>query len=617
MRIAGTWCCAPLFAVLLCGGCVNDVPVQPEAVNLSWDRVAFPGQHRTGCLAIDPDGRIFLGAYDYERDVTIEIGVAYVSSDNGESWERRVLGTQTARHLATDSEGRVFAAPWSELLRSVDHGDTWKSLKRLHDQYIVSLVIDAGDNIYLPTEEHGIYFSGNHGDSLTQIGQGIVAAGELRSLAVDSKGCLFAVAGYKLFESCDRGASWTEAPNVPWGDYINQVAIDRGDRIFAAHGETLYRSTDGGESWTALDPPGNYSVDRIAIDKQDRLYCLIGFRAYVSSDGGDSWSLMAALWSSQIEHLASNPGGDVFLLGDWGLSRSIDNGASWEMLGFTEFEPVDIAIGGDGTHYVAMECGGIYRSIGDPGNWELYVKGLPDVRINSLVGAGDSTLIACTRNGVYISPEDGAAWSLAWLEGINIKQMLLLPADSAAAITNAGVILFAGGGGAWNDIGLKGYEIKALARTGDGRLFAGANFGGVFRYTGTGILWDQMNEGLGDLRVNALAVASGGAVLAGTNTGIFVSSNGGASWSRFSNEQIAVTTMLVVGEDIMIGSTSGVFWTRIGWGALVPQNDGLSRSDRSDVRSIEADSGGRLFLWTGNDFFRSSLSTKDLVPAGR
>lgn len=481
MRIVCKLGCAPLLAVLLLGGCVNDVPVQPDAVNLHWDRVPFPGQHRTGCIATDSDGRIFLGVYDYEREVALDVGTVYVSSDNGESWTRRAVDIQTLRGFAVDSEGRVYAASWDRLSRSADHGDSWVSLKRLRGQAILSVVIDAGDNIYLPTEEHGIYFSDNHGDSLKQIGQGIVAAGELYSFAVNSSGCLFAIAGDNLYRSCDRGASWIEAPNVPWDNLMfEEVAIDAEDRVFVIHGEVIYRSTDGGETWTALDPPENYYVRHISIDRQDRLYCLFAGKAYVSSDGGDSWRLMADFWSSQIEHVASNPAGDVFFTADWGLSRSVDGGASWEMLGFTEYGPTDIAIGGDGTHYVAMECGGIYRSSGNLDSWKLFNKGFSDVRLNCLVGTRDSILLAGTWNGVYISPEDQAAWSLAWLEGLSVRKIMLLPGDSVVAYADMAIHLSADGGATWSNLGLNDYQIRALMQTADGRLYAAANFGESF-----------------------------------------------------------------------------------------------------------------------------------------
>jgi photosystem II stability/assembly factor-like uncharacterized protein len=593
---------------------VNDVTVPPEGTNLLWKGVGIPGRQRIDCIAVDPDERIFLGVYDYNWDFGHTVSAVHISTDNGETWVKKQVGPFEIVNLAIDSEGRIFAESYDRIMRSRDHGETWEVLSfRLNSQGSLRLVVASGDNLYLRTSYSGIYFSDDHGDSWTQIGDGIRGAGELTSLAVNSKGCLFAIAGRTLHKSCDRGASWTEPPGVPEGSLRWQVAIDSLDRIFVNARFSFYRSTDDGETWTVLRPMQE-PANAISIDGQDRLFSLGQSSVYVSDDGGDNWALLLSLWN-QPRQVASYAAGDIFVIGKWGMSRTLDGGANWEMLGFSEYQLADMAIERNGVCYLGLACGGIYRSIDSLKSWGRFNKGLPDVELTCLASANDSVLIAGTRNGIYISPKDRPAWSLAGVPLHGVQKVFPLSGDSVAAFTNS-LFVSADGGNTWNDIGLEGYVVRALVRTDDGSLLAGANFGGVFRYTGEGILWDQMNVGLGDLRVNALAVTGSGDVLAGTDKGVFISSDDGVSWRGFSTAQIPVASVLVVGEDIFFVTGTGILWTRTGGSALSPQNEGLQGPDLSTIISIAADPDDYLFLFTPRNVYRSSQSTKELTPAG-
>jgi photosystem II stability/assembly factor-like uncharacterized protein len=617
MRIVGICGTAALLASLLLGGCVNDVAVQPEGTNLLWRLVQYPHRNQINCIAIDPEGRIFLGAYDLEPNITFAEYALYISSDNGETWTKMHFGPLEIASLAIDSEGRIFAAGfYKRIMRSLNHGASWETLTdTLRTSYPRRLVIDASDNLYLPTDTSGIYFSSDHGDSWTQIGEGIRAAGTLISLDVNSRGCLFAIAGGNLYRSCDHGESWTQMTNVPWTVLYRQVAIDSKDRIFINDRYSLYRSTDDGETWTATSVPPDRPVYKISIDGRDRFYALCYFSVFVSNDGGDSWAAVMSISWNQVDFIAVNGAGDIFVAGSWGLSRSIDGGASWEMLGFSYYEPIAIAIDGSGFFYIGLECGGVYRSTGDLASWERFNGGLPAVWLYCFASANDSTIVAGTSDGLYVSPTNRPAWSRAGLAGRRIEGVFPFPGDSIVVFSND-IILSTDGGTSWSQLGLDDYEMRGLVKTGDGSLLAGASFGGVFRYTGEGILWDQMNDGLGDLHVNALAVTGGGDVLAGTDAGVFISSNGGASWRRFSKERIQITAVLVVGEDIFFGTEEGVLWTRTDGSALSHQNDGIPSSDLGAIISIAADPDKYLYLFTASGTFKSEQSTKELSPAG-
>jgi uncharacterized protein (TIGR03437 family) len=109
-------------------------------------------------------------------------------------------------------------------------------------------------------------------------------------------------------------------------------------------------------------------------------------------------------------------------------------------------------------------------------------------------------------------------------------------------------------------------------------LYAGALGGGVFRSTDNGRSWIELNDGLGDTFVHALA-ANGTTLLAGTeNAGVFRSTDRGVTW-RPSNQGIEheyVQSLAVIGTTILAGTRGdGVFRSTDGGVSWRPSSQGL------------------------------------------
>jgi photosystem II stability/assembly factor-like uncharacterized protein len=89
----------------------------------------------------------------------------------------------------------------------------------------------------------------------------------------------------------------------------------------------------------------------------------------------------------------------------------------------------------------------------------------------------------------------------------------------------------------WISTGPTGAVVQAIAAdpTSDGVVYAGTRNGGVFKSDPFGApTWHAVNDGLGDLNVRSIAALPGVVrlVLAGTDTGLFRSTNGGDSWEE-------------------------------------------------------------------------------------
>lgn len=82
-------------------------------------------------------------------------------------------------------------------------------------------------------------------------------------------------------------------------------------------------------------------------------------------------------------------------------------------------------------------------------------------------------------------------------------------------------------------VGLKSGKVTAIAHTGV-RLYAATADSGIFilnGYVGSDRYWNKVNTGLINLHVTSLVAINATTLMAGTTTGIFISTNSGASWS--------------------------------------------------------------------------------------
>lgn len=163
------------------------------------------------------------------------------------------------------------------------------------------------------------------------------------------------------------------------------------------------------------------------------------------------------------------------------------------------------------------------------------------------IGLGASRLHVSTDTGVFRSLDSGATW-LPANDGLPLLGARSLPLVASFVVDplNPSVVYAAGGegvfkstddGASWRSVseGLNGQEIAALAvdPRAPSTIYAGStNYpGGVFKSTNGGEIWFQLNTASTDAFSIAIdPTAPNRVYLAGTG-GVFLSTDGGSSWS--------------------------------------------------------------------------------------
>ncbi len=171
--------------------------------------------------------------------------------------------------------------------------------------------------------------------------------------------------------------------------------------------------------------------------------------------------------------------------------------------------------------------------------------------------AEDGICYAATSGGLYRSADGGSAWELLRISEETGTQpgaqlaataVALSPDRSVFAAVKGGILRSSDGGDTWFAAKFPAppplFTSLAISPNfaQDGLMLAGSMEDGLFSSTNRGVNWQPWNFGLFDLSLLCLAASPNlhvdETIFAGTETGLYVSGNGGRAWreSRFPSD---------------------------------------------------------------------------------
>jgi photosystem II stability/assembly factor-like uncharacterized protein len=421
--------------------------------------------------------------------------------------------------------------------------------------FISSIAIDPiHPNILyagVDSKNGGIWKSNDSGTNWKRSDEGILSPSMsfyygITTLVIDSKTPSTLYAGIDqsgIFRSIDSGGHWEPIHNEVSGTRVKAMAVDpaTSGTVFVGTLSGILKTIDGGNNWEiVLESDGSISdfISSITVDPTKTSIVYAGTTSvqggeksgiYKSIDGGNQWTFSnTGLENTDIQAIVIDP-----------IQPTTLYAATIQMCG---------CAGG-----ISENEGGIYRTIDGGLSWSRMIKGLFDVRSNSLAidPLNHSTLYAGTFHGAYISTNGGNYWTEIPIEArqTNVQVFIIDPVDPSNIImgTLSGVYKSTNSGISWieSNNGLSGAYIQALAvdPKRPTRLIASVWGKGLYESTDSGNEWNELFGGSIPLRfINYLAVdwSNPEILYAGSDYyGIFKSIDGGVSWRElkpdFSN----------------------------------------------------------------------------------
>jgi photosystem II stability/assembly factor-like uncharacterized protein len=526
-------------------------------------------------LVIDPNNPRILYAG------IISAGV-YKTTDGGENWQikKEAVNPYSSKIIMdqTDSSHLYFYTQGGAIRQSNDGGESWTETNSSNFSFdIVSLVLH-------PTDPQTLLAGGNDGGIYISFDEG---------------------ATWTLLYETKKPTNWPTVPEL-------KVDTSSGDFILVNSPESpdasnVYNSSDEGKTWV-LRPRINCKTLTIHPDKKTIFCGATDGTVYKSTDVAQTWSLLAVLPIGQVRVITVSPHDpNVLRAGGAGLFISFDGGQNWEeQSNGLGREIIELGIDPmDNTKFYGVageKAPGnsefIYRSLDQGLNWKFRKKNCKLVfgtdgnlvcyhlentkpaesyiETDSLGGCGrrgfaavnpyrqNEFYLAGRENckGIKLSVNSGISWN-----DTNVSQELseakfFFATDQktiyATSINGSSPprIYRSVDGANWETCG----EISSISSAASRFAIDPNNSAVVYLATrGDGVYtsqdgcksWQTSKAGLDNMFINAVATDTRGLniVYAGTDSGAYISTDGGETWNQINDGLLGATVVYSIAAD--------------------------------------------------------------------
>jgi len=528
-----------------------------EAASDAWYSVGPEGGTVTELL-FDPD----TASHVYAAG---EFRTLFESVDGGLSWTLRGgleagdANSTLESLVAVPRIPGVLYAFTDSVLRSEDAGTTWRVVGLRGgvpdgSPYELAVSPSPGLTLYLAAGTRGVFRSYDGGSSWQDGRDGLEefpASGSSSALyypaitlSPDPRRPATLLVGTSrggVFRSEDDGRHWMPARTGMESRDVSRLARHpRVPTTLYAVAEWLYRSDDDGERWwNAGEMCGRWRPP-LALDPFDprTIYCGASNELRKSSEAGANWQTILTSSRNEIRAVAVSPLAPRLVLAsidNEGLYQSSDGGLKWNTanrgLTATSVLSLRVAEGSPDTLYVSLLDRSVATSTDGGASWRVVwpAAGVPSEWVEAIgVASRDSTHVVIASGGrVFASSDGGASWHPASFEPSAPEgpfayefQWAMQDANLVYALTSKGVYRSDDGGGNWvaANAGLCNPEVPPS----------------VFDPNSCREMVNLAVDPFNGDRVYAVH----------SERGVFVTADGGASWSHLSGELAGYATIV-------------------------------------------------------------------------
>jgi photosystem II stability/assembly factor-like uncharacterized protein len=444
--------------------------------------------------------------------------------------------------------------------------------------------------------------------------------GPVLSLVMDRSGRFFAGTETKgVFLSTDQGESWQQSGLT--SNRINALAVDSLGAIVAATSNNLYRSTDAGVQWKSILVPGMSPLpNALTVSPEGWIMLCSQSTLHWSNNSGTNWTIWG-MSSIDVRAIACTPAGTWIVAAGDNLLRSTNKGSSWTKSD-SSFTGTSLYLSPSGRFYAGSDMEGIYSSTDDGVTWARVASGNGHT-VKAITGMANDELFAALSpldpsisGGIIRSTDNGATWGSWGLRHLSAYTMIPDGRSGIMVGTYYGLFHSPAADSVWDEInnGLTNVTVKVLKTPSSAEVLAGTNIG-MFYSSDHGARWVNAVPGLVPGDVNAVATHKFGRLFFSTMLfsplgGVYRSEDNGAHWSQVSDTTItgmyeSIPGLLIAPDDhLYVGTSGGRVFRSSDLGDTWVRVD--SAKSCGTIKALVADSTGRIFVGSGKGVFRST-----------
>ncbi len=595
-----------------------------------WVQTNGPNQGTVSSLGVDGQNLV----------AGSSAGGIFFSTNNGMNW-KEAFGSRSFEATAIATAGTNIFAAGGGVLLSIDSGVSWVERSDGLPHNAISSMLANGTDLFVGTKGAGIFHSTNNGLTWSPSNHGFPTIESVNCLATSGTRMFACTSDSGMYSSSDNGADWRRSSSgLPYDTMYHSyrpifASISEGTNLLTGTANGVFISTDDGTHWSAssdglpsslkcyalltsggsiylgttegafrsLDSGSTWSLSDSGITGGVTELTVISTNLiagstdglYLSSDGGFSWrTITTGLPANADVYNMAIIGNDLFALGYGDLGsefyRSSDQGKHWEGQFIDPHDGNLISLATDSSHLYAATFdpfigADIFRSSDMGSTWISAGNGLPRTYLASTgleegsvakaVAAVGTNLFAGTDSGVCISPDSGNNWFPVFAPFPGVFLFAVSGVNLFAVANSDGLQYIAvttNNGNSWSVINSSlSAEVGAFALSDRGILVGDGFFGtGVFSSSNNGASWISLDSGLpydsltGRYPLCTCLAPLGPHLLLSTNTGVYVSNDTPIYWlpegSGLGSDSTAVTAFAFDGVNVFAGTNgNGIF----------------------------------------------------------
>lgn len=258
-----------------------------------------------------------------------EQGTLWVTTDGGQKWSSRILGSNvTLRAMAFLDQNRGLAVgDGGTILATEDAGKTWTARKSGTAEKLLDVAF-VGNSGWATGYNGVMAHSGDGGKTWAAQATGTTQTLEAIFFLDEQRGWATGWAG-TILRTSDGGAHWEQIKTNAASWSLSSIYFkDTNNGWIVGFAGQILRSTDGGSTWKPQTSPVKGWLTSIAFDTRGRGWITHDDGFLRSDDGGETWKLIntdGRYFLSRLVRVKDT----VWALGQSALLRETQDGGKW------------------------------------------------------------------------------------------------------------------------------------------------------------------------------------------------------------------------------------------------------------------------------------------------